>query len=498
MKRLIIFILLSIALTACAKKESRPEAAEETIIQTVEDAKTAVLVATNRDYFPVAHHLIDNAQKSVKVVVFQARYYLAYPGSSTNVLLLDLAQAVDRGVEVTVILDCSAWNKSSSELNRLVGDLLEKHGVKVFYDDPEITTHDKLVLVDDQYVLIGSTNWNNWAFERNNEANLLINSPEVNQDYAAHFDHILSTATPDYPFASPVRTLTDNQWDEGTFGTVTVSVESTEPGYRDKSVDLVIGRDLEINVDRDIAETVKFIDPEYFTHISGREVTLTVLKNRQGKRVFFDTYALFDSTMIAQFYESALSDAEEDSLQSLRSVPTAWITVDSLFPVNNEAYFDSVHQLLQEARERVWMVMMDSRYYDEKPTYARKTERTDPPSLTNILREDLIQAEGRGVDVKLVFDQASWDLNEDAIAFMQPLLQAGGELFKDSEEATTHAKLLVIDNDIVVIGSTNWSYSAIEENNESSVIIKSGELNRVLAEYTAQVRSESTPVKSFE
>ncbi|MEK7290856.1 MAG: phospholipase D-like domain-containing protein, partial [Planctomycetota bacterium] len=37
----------------------------------------------------------------------------------------------------------------------------------------------------------------------------------------------------------------------------------------------------------------------------------------------------------------------------------------------------------------------------------------------------------------------------------------------------THNKILVIDNYITIVGSTNWTYSALKKNHEASVLIKS-------------------------
>jgi phosphatidylserine/phosphatidylglycerophosphate/cardiolipin synthase-like enzyme len=63
-------------------------------------------------------------------------------------------------------------------------------------------------------------------------------------------------------------------------------------------------------------------------------------------------------------------------------------------------------------------------------------------------------------------------------------LQAGGaRVYEDSLQVTTHAKVMIVDSDFVVIGSTNWSYHALHENNESAAIIESAALNEHYARY---------------
>ena len=38
------------------------------------DESSKVLVANDRDYFPVLHDLVTNAKETIKVVLFQSRY----------------------------------------------------------------------------------------------------------------------------------------------------------------------------------------------------------------------------------------------------------------------------------------------------------------------------------------------------------------------------------------------------------------------------------------
>ena len=167
-----------------------------------------VMVLSNRDYFPEVHELFQQAQSSIDVMMFSARYYTGKPSfageiehvtgtpwSNTNVLLDDLVAAVERGVRVRVILDSSNWNESNTELNGKFGQLLLAGGVAVYMDDPEITTHTKLILIDDSLTVVGSTNWSYYALETNNETSVLIRSREVNRVYKEYFSEVLAHST---------------------------------------------------------------------------------------------------------------------------------------------------------------------------------------------------------------------------------------------------------------------------------------------------------------
>ena len=53
------------------------------------------------------------------------------------------------------------------------------------------------------------------------------------------------------------------------------------------------------------------------------------------------------------------------------------------------------------------------------------------------------------------------------------LKKNGVPVYYDSKDRITHNKILVIDNYITIVGSTNWTYSALKKNHEASVMIKS-------------------------
>ena len=57
----------------------------------------------------------------------------------------------------------------------------------------------------------------------------------------------------------------------------------------------------------------------------------------------------------------------------------------------------------------------------------------------------------------------------------------------DPVGVTTHTKLLIIDGEIGIVGSTNWTYSALEKNHEVSVLIRSPEVARNLYHYFQRV-----------
>jgi phosphatidylserine/phosphatidylglycerophosphate/cardiolipin synthase-like enzyme len=260
----------------------------------------------------------------------------------------DVVGASERGVRVRVLLDASDWAPEITEENRLVVDDLVARGIDCRFDDPEVTTHAKLVIVDRSLVVVGSTNWNEHAFREQEQANVIIEDARVGGAFAEYFDRL---------------------WE---------------------------GRLPPDGVEIDFAE------------------------------------ALCDGPTIVP-----LPDAPETAL------------CGSL-----------LLELLPRARRSIHVVMYRLSIY---PNY--------PGSLANGLVEALVGAAGRGLDVRVLIDDCRYyaDSAEANLASAITLYQRGIEVRFDAPELTTHAKLVLIDGESVVLGSTNWNYYALEENVEASV-----------------------------
>ena len=112
------------------------------------------------------------------------------PNSQPNQLLNALIRAKDRGVQVKVILDQNInFEAESTEealyknKNQQAYDVLKKNNVPVFFDTSETYTHSKVLIIDNETVIVGSTNWSKAALTRNNEASVLIRSKEFADDF---------------------------------------------------------------------------------------------------------------------------------------------------------------------------------------------------------------------------------------------------------------------------------------------------------------------------
>jgi len=157
--------------------------------------------------------------------------------------------------------------------------------------------------------------------------------------------------------------------------------------------------------------------------------------------------------------------------------------------ISGSKYFPAVKEAIGEAKESIYMVMfkVGLRPYDKNS------------SVYNLV-EELVNAHERGVKVKVVLDQNipfvgkkdvdEWEIEGKNAWCYKRLKDAGIEVGYDDATNYTHAKTLVIDKEIVILGSSNWTESALHRNFEANVLIRSKELAQELLAQFEKIKIE--------
>lgn len=146
----------------------------------------------------------------------------------------------------------------------------------------------------------------------------------------------------------------------------------------------------------------------------------------------------------------------------------------------NEEYFRRVYDLVNRANSSIHVVMYVVKY-DPK-------EAEDP---VNALLAALKVARDKGLDVKVVVDDVTRSDYPETITY----LKANGIPVKLDPKSgiTTHAKLVIIDGKIVIVGSHNWTESALSRNNEYSVLVYSREVALEVERYFQDLWENGRP-----
>jgi phosphatidylserine/phosphatidylglycerophosphate/cardiolipin synthase-like enzyme len=135
-----------------------------------------------------------------------------------------------------------------------------------------------------------------------------------------------------------------------------------------------------------------------------------------------------------------------------------------------EDYAKRVEELILSAKTRVWMAV-----------YVANFQKDRAYSVENKLFNALAKVHSQGVDVKVILDEGlEWDSQKNAMSSRRSIkndsayefLQSKGiPVRMDSPEQIMHGKFLVVDERYAVLGSHNWTYSALAKNVEVSVLL---------------------------
>ncbi|ACE05671.1 hypothetical protein Aasi_0227 [Candidatus Amoebophilus asiaticus 5a2] len=101
-----------------------------------------------------------------------------------------LIEAHKRGVIVKILVDRSQLTAKGSQVKKVV-DM----GIPVAIDIVPGIAHNKVMIIDNAYILTGSFNWSNAAEYRNAENLLLITDSRINKIYRENWEKRAVTAT---------------------------------------------------------------------------------------------------------------------------------------------------------------------------------------------------------------------------------------------------------------------------------------------------------------
>lgn len=436
----------------------------------------------DRYFFPVVYSLIRNATASVDLILYQPRFYFRFPNSASNRLIAALIEASRRGVKVRAVIEQANWNIDNSEKNRDVFNILASNGIEVYFDSPTQTTHSKLVIIDQRYAVVGSSNWSYYSLEKNNEANVVIDSERLASNLTDYFDNLIRGSTRNY-LVDLKRVEASEALDvEQGYMMITDIADSCRFSGREV---LIYFDDIAVRFDEStVAEAFAF-ESDFFESAEGESLRVIArCDTRGGKSALFGIDVEKRSSL-----ERMLEKVEMEiaALGQFKPEDTHidWLESPRMAMAANQRYAVQILKLIKASRKRIWVAMLDAAYYERQPKHA--TKRFDGrglPSLTNQFAAKLADAAARGVNVRFVCDRGRGEERKGLeIAFLRKLDAAGADVFEDSPDVTTHCKLAIFDSTFVMIGSTNWSYFAVEENNETSVVIECPKLNAHYARY---------------
>ena len=141
--------------------------------------------------------------------------------------------------------------------------------------------------------------------------------------------------------------------------------------------------------------------------------------------------------------------------------------VQVLFSPQDKAISDGIRPVLKKAKKRIHIAVF---------------------FLTNkAITKDLIEAQRRGVEVRVILDATG---ASNGYTKHELLREAGIPVKVEAWGGKMHMKSAVVDDDILIAGSMNWTSAGEWDNDENTLIIRSPKLVRQYSEFFNQVWAE--------
>jgi len=154
------------------------------------DFKGKIIPIIDRQYSNIVSRMMRKATKRIFVMVYG--FKLTRSGDSKgDILAKEIVNAKKRGVETKVLLEKSNFNERLNIMNRHTIEYFRERGVEARFDDEDIITHSKVVIIDDA-VILGSTNWSYSGLEKWHNTDVLIKEKRIVEYFVNYFEEKFS------------------------------------------------------------------------------------------------------------------------------------------------------------------------------------------------------------------------------------------------------------------------------------------------------------------
>ena len=188
-----------------------------------------------------------------------------------------------------------------------------------------------------------------------------------------------------------------------------------------------------------------------------------------GKTILLSAGGIFLSACLI----SLVFAAEKSFQRSPDNCPAVILT--------NENFLPALLKSIDEAQNEIFISIFSFKAGEHKNSY--------PDKIVN----HLAKAVKKGVKVYVILEKTQDKLDELNIQNRTTgklLEEKGINVYFDSPNKTTHTKLIVIDQRLVLLGSHNFTQSALKYNNEISVLLEGPDLANNARNYMLKIINE--------
>ena len=123
--------------------------------------------------------LIEQAKKSIKIVVYDWRWYENDPGNPCQLFNASIVRACRRNVKVQACVNSQA-----------IAVPLQKNSIETKIPVSKNLMHSKFLIIDDKILVMGSHNFSQMAFTTNLETSVIIEDALEINDFILLFQNL--------------------------------------------------------------------------------------------------------------------------------------------------------------------------------------------------------------------------------------------------------------------------------------------------------------------
>lgn len=154
------------------------------------DAKIQPAISTQ--YPLVVCPLINNAQQSIEIIMYEWKWYSHESAGGVEKFNLAIQGAARKGVKVRVLLNIESMGHAITKINTRTESYLRLAGVEVKFGQIGVATHAKMLIIDGRILILGSHNISKGSFSRNQEASIIVEGGEAVRPYSDWFSLLWS------------------------------------------------------------------------------------------------------------------------------------------------------------------------------------------------------------------------------------------------------------------------------------------------------------------
>jgi phosphatidylserine/phosphatidylglycerophosphate/cardiolipin synthase-like enzyme len=132
-----------------------------------------------KNYPKIVIPLIEKAVKSIKIVVYDWRWYENEPANPCQLFNASIVRAKKRGISVQACVNSNA-----------IKSPLSQNGVDVRIPISKNLIHTKFIIIDDKILIMGSHNFSQSAFTTNFETSVVIENEKEIEEFISFFNSI--------------------------------------------------------------------------------------------------------------------------------------------------------------------------------------------------------------------------------------------------------------------------------------------------------------------